>query len=571
MEIEGKSRNSKLLLVIDPQVDFVTGSLPVKGAVDDMYRIANHIATHEYDHIIVSLDWHNYGHIASVEYWSLTRVKKQGKKSKKPGKKGKKQGKKQGKKGKKQGKKQGKKGKKKGMKQGKKQGKKKGMKQSKKTMKMTKGEKKLAFTMVMVEKKAGKDGKERDVLMGKKADETFPIYTRNASKTRATISYIKKLNQTGHVHMIWPRHCIQGTAGARVHPILDKQLKAWSFLNNKRVEYVRKGSNNKVEHFSMFKACVSDPKDKKSGLNKALLNKIMQYKEIDVCGEAMDYCVLESLKDLYKYMHDRKYTKTAFIRSKDSEGHVTMTERELSDIEKKERVMAEWSKIHLLRGGMSAVTADGENNYTKWVNGSIGLEGFDKPMVNYHTLTYSRIKPAQSTSTVEYPELWTVKKNKKLPRNAEGYVFNPVEVLSDNGNRGQIKQEYWKMEGAVHTVTSDNGVQQRVVKFTGGPTPIPGKLEDKPIYKGYWYGNSGNSLFSWSEVQVFLVQNQSGSMTIDSVSDKFQRKLFHMASKKLKSATRNVEKNGAGFEEVESEMKPENNATMYSSDEDSMA
>ena len=62
MEIEGKSGNSKLLLVIDPQVDFVTGSLPVKGAVDDMYRIANHIATGDYDHIIVSLDWHNYGY-----------------------------------------------------------------------------------------------------------------------------------------------------------------------------------------------------------------------------------------------------------------------------------------------------------------------------------------------------------------------------------------------------------------------------------------------------------------------------------------------------------------------------
>jgi nicotinamidase-related amidase len=62
-----------LLLIVDPQNDFVlpTGSLAVKGAVDDMERLTEIVKARgrEIDKIIITLDSHHPIHIASPVYW----------------------------------------------------------------------------------------------------------------------------------------------------------------------------------------------------------------------------------------------------------------------------------------------------------------------------------------------------------------------------------------------------------------------------------------------------------------------------------------------------------------------
>lgn len=54
----------KLLLIIDPQVDFITGSLPVDGAEPAMTALAGYIRNHggDYSHIIVTADRHPMRH-----------------------------------------------------------------------------------------------------------------------------------------------------------------------------------------------------------------------------------------------------------------------------------------------------------------------------------------------------------------------------------------------------------------------------------------------------------------------------------------------------------------------------
>lgn len=46
------------LLVVDPQLDFLTGSLPVPGAVRAMDALAAHVAASSYALQIVTCDWH---------------------------------------------------------------------------------------------------------------------------------------------------------------------------------------------------------------------------------------------------------------------------------------------------------------------------------------------------------------------------------------------------------------------------------------------------------------------------------------------------------------------------------
>jgi hypothetical protein len=42
---------------------------------------------------------------------------------------------------------------------------------------------------------------------------------------------------------IWPPHCIQGTKGHSVHPLVAISLNNWSRITAKDVEFVFKGQN----------------------------------------------------------------------------------------------------------------------------------------------------------------------------------------------------------------------------------------------------------------------------------------------------------------------------------------
>lgn len=56
--------DKKILLIIDPQIDFITGSLPVPGAEMAMNALAEYIGSHnaEYSHIVVTADRHPMRH-----------------------------------------------------------------------------------------------------------------------------------------------------------------------------------------------------------------------------------------------------------------------------------------------------------------------------------------------------------------------------------------------------------------------------------------------------------------------------------------------------------------------------
>ena len=64
-----------LLLIIDPQNDFINGSLPVKNADDCMYKLSEFILdkADKIDDIVVTLDSHQPGHVSFKSSW-ITRT-----------------------------------------------------------------------------------------------------------------------------------------------------------------------------------------------------------------------------------------------------------------------------------------------------------------------------------------------------------------------------------------------------------------------------------------------------------------------------------------------------------------
>ncbi len=67
-------------------------------------------------------------------------------------------------------------------------------------------------------------------------------------------------------------HCIIGSQGHSVVPIIDDALQAWVKHRNKPVQYLMKGQNCRVEMFSAMKADVIDDEDPSTGPNDAFLD-----------------------------------------------------------------------------------------------------------------------------------------------------------------------------------------------------------------------------------------------------------------------------------------------------------
>lgn len=65
-----KENKKKILLIVDPQFDFVHGSMKVNGADNIMTNLRNYIENHfnDYACIVITKDWHPKNHISFKEW-----------------------------------------------------------------------------------------------------------------------------------------------------------------------------------------------------------------------------------------------------------------------------------------------------------------------------------------------------------------------------------------------------------------------------------------------------------------------------------------------------------------------
>ncbi len=87
--------------------------------------------------------------------------------------------------------------------------------------------------------------------------------------------------------MLWPDHCVQGTAGAALHPAVD-----WSALD----AVIRKGSDPAVDSYSGFREN-HGPAGARPSTGLAGWLRERGVEEVFVCGLARDVCVLWTAQD----------------------------------------------------------------------------------------------------------------------------------------------------------------------------------------------------------------------------------------------------------------------------------
>ena len=92
---------------------------------------------------------------------------------------------------------------------------------------------------------------------------------------------------------VFPPHCVQGTEGMNVYPVLQNVLTyLTSYIPN--IHYMQKGDLADKEEFSIFQ-------NEGSGNKLRQVIEQEQFEGIDICGIATDYCVYETAKDLIAF------------------------------------------------------------------------------------------------------------------------------------------------------------------------------------------------------------------------------------------------------------------------------
>jgi nicotinamidase-related amidase len=118
--------------------------------------------------------------------------------------------------------------------------------------------------------------------------------------------YIQKLDDQGNYpHVIWPYHCIAGTEGAAIVPVVVDALRDWEDIMYKSPELIRKGQDPLSEHYSAVKAEVVTA-DPRTNVNQDFISELMINDEIIVAGEALSHCVANTVRDMIRYNIDPK-------------------------------------------------------------------------------------------------------------------------------------------------------------------------------------------------------------------------------------------------------------------------
>ena len=150
-----------------------------------------------------------------------------------------------------------------------------------------------------------KDGTHPDPFMSISYDDVkngvWRINSPLQKHADIALEYLKHLQDEGrYILTIWPPHCEIGTAGVAIQEDVIAAAIEWRNKYVATLTHVTKGSNPWTEHYSGMKAAKVDPADKTTAMNKAFIDMLQKNDNIYFCGEALNFCVKETMLDIIR-------------------------------------------------------------------------------------------------------------------------------------------------------------------------------------------------------------------------------------------------------------------------------
>jgi len=137
--------------------------------------------------------------------------------------------------------------------------------------------------------------------------------TTNPSFMKRATEYVETLSKNSrYVLCIWPPHCLIGSFGHNVVPVVYNALLEWEH-EFAMIDYVTKGSNFWTEHYSAVQADVPDSQDPGTMLNTRLIQTLQDADIIGLSGQALSHCVSNSIRDIANNFGEENIKKMVLL------------------------------------------------------------------------------------------------------------------------------------------------------------------------------------------------------------------------------------------------------------------
>jgi cytoskeletal protein CcmA (bactofilin family)/nicotinamidase-related amidase len=146
------------------------------------------------------------------------------------------------------------------------------------------------------------------------AGEQPPLYTvivaadveegrwrpRDHSLTGHCKYYLRELesNGKGLQLVIKPEHCLIGSLGHTVVPVINDALQDWAESRMRKVAYMYKGTNCITDMTSALSADMEIPDDPTTGIDGMLMQRLEFNTKLLVCGQSLSHAVNFTMRDL---------------------------------------------------------------------------------------------------------------------------------------------------------------------------------------------------------------------------------------------------------------------------------
>lgn len=133
-----------------------------------------------------------------------------------------------------------------------------------------------------------------------------PLYEREKSE-----EYLEYLDAGGHKQLvIWPYHCIAGTAGCALENQFSNMAHFFSAAREAELKKIVKGTLPATEFYGIV-----SPEYDPGGCctNRELLDDLKRCDRLVIAGEARDYCVAQSLLQICGAMEKEKKRPEIFV------------------------------------------------------------------------------------------------------------------------------------------------------------------------------------------------------------------------------------------------------------------
>ena len=138
--------------------------------------------------------------------------------------------------------------------------------------------------------------------------------TADPAAAERSLAYVEALERHGRYPLcIWPYHCLIGTPGHAVAPVLADALAEWEKARMAPVDYIYKGANVWTENYSAIQADVPDPDDPATQPNRPLLAALDAADRVVIAGEAGSHCVASTVRDIAAHLGDGFLRKSVLL------------------------------------------------------------------------------------------------------------------------------------------------------------------------------------------------------------------------------------------------------------------